>query len=672
MSLTGDPDGSALPGRHLGLRRDGRACTPPSASWPPCTTGTATGRGQHVEVNLLSSALVRPGQPVQRGRRRRRRPDPDGQLASQPLPVRRRCPTADGDLIVTAGNDGQFRRLCEVLGVPELADDPRFRPQSGPHGQPRGAAPAARGAAADPDGGRVVPRPHRRRGPVRADQHGRRWRGLRRGASASTPSSGSGPTAVPSVRQPDHVLRSRRPGTACRRRTSTSTGRRSVPGSPTPRLGGRRERAPRRRTEHERPTYPTSLGTSDADSIRLLGQDLAARSDGQGGVRRARLLAASPAGGPRSGEVRVFEAVLVALADHGFTPTAIAARLTYLSAPPTRCRARWPPVCSAVARASSGSPRTPGGSSPRRWPRTTGPLPTDDDGWDALALDVVRRARAAGRYVPGLGHPGPQGQRPAHARSCWRSRRRRACAGPHLRLYEAIGRVHPQVLGRTLPLNGAGVCGAALADLGPARRAAARVRPAGPRGRACSGSSRRSAAGRWRWMHDVVPGTRATGRLPRRRAGPRRADVPELSPTNDGDGEADGRAGRGHRLDPPPLLLQGEHGSTGRGRRRSRTSGSRKVEAFRETLTKARPDVLLHGRRRTTSTSSGSTTCRSSSSARRRAVRRQLVQRGARVRPAADAHARATEDLSGHILRGGLDAGLRPRVQQRAADSTTA
>ncbi len=29
-----------------------------------------------------------------------------------------------------------------------------------------------------------------------------------------------------------------------------------------------------------------------------------------------------------------------------------------------------------------------------------------------------------------------------------------------------IGRVHPEVLGKTLPLNGAGVCGAALADLG--------------------------------------------------------------------------------------------------------------------------------------------------------------------------------------------------------------
>jgi crotonobetainyl-CoA:carnitine CoA-transferase CaiB-like acyl-CoA transferase len=35
-------------------------------------------------------------------------------------------PCADGELIITAGNDGQFRRLCEVLGVPELSEDPRF------------------------------------------------------------------------------------------------------------------------------------------------------------------------------------------------------------------------------------------------------------------------------------------------------------------------------------------------------------------------------------------------------------------------------------------------------------------------------------------------------------------------------------------------------------------
>ena len=35
-------------------------------------------------------------------------------------------PTADGDFILTVGNDGQFRKFCEVAGHAEWADDPRF------------------------------------------------------------------------------------------------------------------------------------------------------------------------------------------------------------------------------------------------------------------------------------------------------------------------------------------------------------------------------------------------------------------------------------------------------------------------------------------------------------------------------------------------------------------
>jgi len=35
-------------------------------------------------------------------------------------------PTADGDMILAIGNDGQFGRFCATVGYPEWALDPRF------------------------------------------------------------------------------------------------------------------------------------------------------------------------------------------------------------------------------------------------------------------------------------------------------------------------------------------------------------------------------------------------------------------------------------------------------------------------------------------------------------------------------------------------------------------
>ena len=46
--------------------------------------------------------------------------------------------------------------------------------------------------------------------------------------------------------------------------------------------------------------------------------------------------------------------------------------------------------------------------------------------------------------MPGLGHPVHKAARPAHRRADADRRRRRALRGPHLRLFEAIGRVHPR------------------------------------------------------------------------------------------------------------------------------------------------------------------------------------------------------------------------------------
>ena len=84
-----------------------------------------SGEGQHVEVSLLSAALssmvTQTSAYVAGGVVPHRMGNAHPSLFPyEPLP------TADGDLIITAGNDGQFARLCEVLGVPELADDQRF------------------------------------------------------------------------------------------------------------------------------------------------------------------------------------------------------------------------------------------------------------------------------------------------------------------------------------------------------------------------------------------------------------------------------------------------------------------------------------------------------------------------------------------------------------------
>ncbi|GEL17252.1 CaiB/BaiF CoA transferase family protein [Pseudonocardia asaccharolytica] len=124
MSLTGDPEGppyrsgisvfDVMAGNHavIGIlaalrHRD------------------ATGQGQEVEVNLLASALsglvnhssayVAGGVvPYRMGNAH------PSVFPYEPLPA------ADREIIIAAANDRQFRRLCEVLGVPEVADDPRF------------------------------------------------------------------------------------------------------------------------------------------------------------------------------------------------------------------------------------------------------------------------------------------------------------------------------------------------------------------------------------------------------------------------------------------------------------------------------------------------------------------------------------------------------------------
>ncbi|MDN5851282.1 MAG: citryl-CoA lyase [Actinomycetia bacterium] len=218
-------------------------------------------------------------------------------------------------------------------------------------------------------------------------------------------------------------------------------------------------------------TYHTSLGTSDHASIRLLGRDLTEELMGSVSFGDLAFWLVTLRR-PTPGQGRLFNAVLVALADHGFTPTVLAARLTLHSAPESVQGAmaagilgggsRFLGVTEDVAAFLADGLAAPGGSRPV----DTGSGPTcPDTDLDVLATRLVRERRERRLPVPGLGHPVHKDGDP-RTPVLYRIAEEESVLGPHLRLLAAVQRVHPAILGRTLPVNGAGVCGAALADLG--------------------------------------------------------------------------------------------------------------------------------------------------------------------------------------------------------------
>lgn len=124
MSLTGDPKGPAfrsgisvfdvITGLHAAI-----------GILAALNHRHRTGEGQHIEVSLLASALS--GMVNQS----------TAYAAGGVVPTRMGnahpslfpydpLPTADHDLIVIATNNGQFRKLCAVLDLSDLPDDPRF------------------------------------------------------------------------------------------------------------------------------------------------------------------------------------------------------------------------------------------------------------------------------------------------------------------------------------------------------------------------------------------------------------------------------------------------------------------------------------------------------------------------------------------------------------------
>jgi len=128
MSVTGEPDGA--PG--AGPQKVGVAATDLMTGMYAATAILAalrhaerTGVGQQIDLALLdtqvawlanqaSNYLVGGVVPTRQG------------TAHPNIVPYQVMPAADGYFMLAVGNDGQFARLCEVIGEPQLASDPRY------------------------------------------------------------------------------------------------------------------------------------------------------------------------------------------------------------------------------------------------------------------------------------------------------------------------------------------------------------------------------------------------------------------------------------------------------------------------------------------------------------------------------------------------------------------
>ena len=194
-------------------------------------------------------------------------------------------------------------------------------------------------------------------------------------------------------------------------------------------------------------SFETSVGTSDADSITVMGRDLSSELLGKVTFTELAFLLVQRRM-PSPEETRLFDAVLISLADHGLTPTVLAARLTHTGAPEA--------LQGAVAAGLLGA-----GSI------FLGVVEDTVRFLDAIGEDVeagVARELEAGRRIPGLGHPVHKVQDPRTPR-IYAIAEETGLAGTHLGRLREVSAAHARQTGRELPINGAGVAGAALADL---------------------------------------------------------------------------------------------------------------------------------------------------------------------------------------------------------------
>lgn len=161
---------------------------------------------------------------------------------------------------------------------------------------------------------------------------------------------------------------------------------------------------------------------------------------------------------PDERELRMFNAMMVILVEHGITPSSLATRMTYAGAPEA--------VQAAVAAGLLGLGSVFVGSldNAARLLQESMPDPKNAD-VDALAHTIVDEYRARREILPGIGHPFHKPVDP-RAPALFKVAQETGFDGPYIRLMTAIGKEAECKLDRALPVNVTGAMAAVASEMG--------------------------------------------------------------------------------------------------------------------------------------------------------------------------------------------------------------
>ncbi|CAM5200435.1 citrate synthase (unknown stereospecificity) OS=Castellaniella defragrans OX=75697 GN=HNR28_003407 PE=3 SV=1 [Castellaniella defragrans] len=203
----------------------------------------------------------------------------------------------------------------------------------------------------------------------------------------------------------------------------------------------------------------TAIATSDARSITVRGEDLCNDLIGKiDFVDYFWLLVTGKR--PTSAQAAVTHACLVAIAEHGLVPSVQASRMTLAADPDC-----WQ---GAIAAGLLGMGTVVAGSSEvagRYLVELVGQVRLQGADADAICIDSLRRLKAAGGKVPGLGHPQHSAGDP-RADRLLAIAEDQALAGPHIQVLRVLAKQAPAIFGRALPINVSGAIPAVMLDAG--------------------------------------------------------------------------------------------------------------------------------------------------------------------------------------------------------------